>query len=395
MVRLLLALFFISSSVCAQYPSRAIHLFVPNPPGGATDTVARVLAPKLGEALGQPVVVENRPGSNGNLAMEATAHAAADGYTLLLCADAQIVIGPHLYAQMPLDTLKDLAPVTTLVNTQMVLSVSPALPVKTLQEFVEYARRANPPLAYASIGNGSQHHLVMEMLKARAGIDLMHVPFKGGGPATMAILSGEVSAMFGGNSVSGHIRSGKLRALAVAGKKRSAAYPDLPRLSEFYPGLEVTPWLALFAPGRNRREHPRALARRNGETARRSPDKRSDPQRRRTRALRDDARRVRGPVALGVREVRRDRQGGGRQGRLDVDAARPSRPNAIRTAETICAWEAARPKSCTWGFTRMSSMKNRSVPLSTRYSAKSHPVRYGCLRAAQSRPKAASPSNVS
>jgi tripartite-type tricarboxylate transporter receptor subunit TctC len=248
MVRLLLALFFISSSVCAQYPTRAIHLFVPNPPGGATDTVARVLAPKLGEALGQPVVVENRPGSNGNLAMEATARAAPDGYTLLLCADAQIVIGPHLYSKMPLDTLKDLDPVATLVNTQMVLSVSPALPVGNLQEFVEYARRASPPLAYASIGNGSQHHLVMEMFKARAGIDLLHVPFKGGGPATVAILSGEVSAMFGGNSVSGHIRSGKLRALAVAGKKRSAAYPDLPRLSEFYPDLEVTPWLALFAP---------------------------------------------------------------------------------------------------------------------------------------------------
>jgi len=193
-------------------------------------------------------VVENRPGSNGNLAMEATARAAPDGYTLLLCADAQIVIGPHLYAQMPLDTLKDLDPVATLVNTQMVLTVSPALPVKNLQEFVDYARRANPPLAYASIGNGSQHHLVMEMFKARAGIDLMHVPFKGGGPATMAILSGEVSAMFGGNSVSGHIRSGKLHPLAVAGRKRSAAYPDLPRLSEFYPGLEVTPWLALFAP---------------------------------------------------------------------------------------------------------------------------------------------------
>jgi tripartite-type tricarboxylate transporter receptor subunit TctC len=207
-----------------------------------------VIAPRLAEGLGQPVVVENRPGSNGNLAMEATARAAPDGYTLLLCADAQIVIGPHLYAHMPLDTLKDLDPVATLVNTQMVLSVSPALPVKNLQEFVEYARRVNPPLAYASIGNGSQHHLVMEMFKARAGIDLLHVPFKGGGPATAAILAGEVQAMFGGNSVSGHIKSGRLRGLAVAGKKRSAAYPDLPRLSEFYPGLEVTPWLALFAP---------------------------------------------------------------------------------------------------------------------------------------------------
>jgi tripartite-type tricarboxylate transporter receptor subunit TctC len=248
MARLLLVFLFISSSVWAQYPARPIRLFVPNPPGGATDTLARVFAPKLGEALGQPVVVENRPGSNGNLAMEATARAAPDGYTLLLCADAQIVIGPHLYARMPLDTLKDLEPVATLVNTQMILSVSPALPVRSLQEFVDYARRASPALAYASIGNGSQHHLVMEMLKSRAGIDLLHVPFKGGGPATVAILAGEVSLMFGGNSVAGHIKSGKLRALAVAGKKRSASYPDLPRLSEFYPDLEVTPWLALFSP---------------------------------------------------------------------------------------------------------------------------------------------------
>jgi tripartite-type tricarboxylate transporter receptor subunit TctC len=156
---------------------------------------------------------------------------------------------------MPLDTLKDLEPVATLVNTQMVLSVSPALPVRSLQEFVDHARRANPPLAYASIGNGSQHHLVMEMLKSRAGIDLLHVPFKGGGPATVAILAGEVSVMFGGNSVAGHIKSGKLRALAVAGKKRSAAYPDLPRLAEFYPDLEVTPWLAVFSP----REAPAAV----------------------------------------------------------------------------------------------------------------------------------------
>jgi len=249
MVRLFLILAFVSGSVWAQYPARPIRLYVPNPPGGATDTLARVYAPKLGEALGQPVVVENRPGSNGNLAMEATARAAADGYTLLLCADAQVVIGPHLYAKMPLDTLKDLDPVATLVNTQMVLSASPALPVGTLQEFIDYARRAKPPLAYASIGNGSQHHLVMEMLKSRAGIDLLHVPFKGGGPATVAILAGEVSVMFGGNSVAGHIKSGKLRALAVAGNKRSASYPDLPRLSEFYPDLEVTPWLALFSPG--------------------------------------------------------------------------------------------------------------------------------------------------
>jgi len=243
-----LILLLLCTSAWAQYPSRAIRLFVPNPPGGATDTLARVFAPKLGEALGQPVIVENRPGSNGNMASEATARAAPDGHTLLLCADAQIVIGPHLYAKMPLDTLKDLDPVATLASTQMILSVSPALPVQNLQEFLDYARRAQPPLAYASIGNGSQHHLVMEMLKARAGIDLLHVPFKGGGPATVALLSGEVSVMFGGNSVAGHIKSGRMRALAVAGRQRSPSYPELPRLSELYPDLEVTPWLALFAP---------------------------------------------------------------------------------------------------------------------------------------------------
>jgi tripartite-type tricarboxylate transporter receptor subunit TctC len=241
-------LLLIATLASAQYPARPIRLLVPNPPGGATDTLARVFAPKLGEALGQPVIVDNRPGSNGNLASEAAARAAPDGHTLLLCADAQIVIGPHLYAKMPLDTLKDLEPIATLVNTQMVLSVNPALPVKTLQEFVEYARRAQPPLAYASIGNGSQHHLVMEMLKARAGIDLLHVPFKGGGPATVALLAGDVSVMFGGNSVAGHIKSGRLRALAVAGKNRSSTHPELPRLADFYPDLEVTPWLALFGP---------------------------------------------------------------------------------------------------------------------------------------------------
>lgn len=238
----------VGAAALAQYPARPIRLFVPNPPGGATDTLARVVAPKLSQALGQPVVVENRPGANGNLAAEATAKAAPDGYTLLLGADAQIVISPHLYARLPIDTLKDLAPVASLITTQMVLAANPALPAKTLQEFIDYARRANPPLAYASIGNGSQHHLVMEMLKARAQIDLVHVPFKGGGPATVAVIAGDVPVMFGGNSVTGHIKAGRLRGLAVAGAKRTETFPDLPTLGEFFPGLEVTAWLGLFAP---------------------------------------------------------------------------------------------------------------------------------------------------
>jgi tripartite-type tricarboxylate transporter receptor subunit TctC len=229
------------------YPVRPIRLLVPNPPGGATDNLARVVAPKLTELLGQTVVVDNRPGSNGNLATEAAARAAPDGHTLFLAADGQIVISPHLYRKLPVDTLKDLTPVASLVSTQMLLAVHPSLPAKSVQEFVEHARRASPPLAYASIGNGSQHHLAMEMLKSRAGINLLHVPFKGGGPALVAVFGGEVSVMFGGSSAGPHVRSGKLRALALAGK-RNAAYPGLPALSESFPGLEVNPWLGLFAP---------------------------------------------------------------------------------------------------------------------------------------------------
>jgi tripartite-type tricarboxylate transporter receptor subunit TctC len=232
--------------VLAQYPSRPLRLIVPNPPGGATDTIARVISPRLGEALGQPVVVENRPGSNGNLSSELVARAAPDGHTLLLGQDSQIVISPHLYTAMPVDTLKDLVPVATLITTQMVLAVNPAVPAKNLQEFLEYARRANPPLAYASIGNGSQHHLTMEMLKQRAGINLLHVPYKGGGPATVALIAGDVSVMFGGNSVTGQIRAGKLRGLAVAGKQRSETFPDLPRLAEVFPGFEVQAWIGIF-----------------------------------------------------------------------------------------------------------------------------------------------------
>ena len=238
----------LSAASYAQFPSHPIRVLIPQPPGGANDTVARVFAPRLGELLGQPLIIENRPGANGNLAMEQVAKAPADGYTLLLGADAQIVINPHFYPNLSFDTMKDLVPVASLVNTNMVLAVNPALPVRTFQEFVDYARRANPPLAYGSIGNGSQHHLVMEMLKQRAHIDLLHVPFKGGGPATTALIAGEISAAFGGNSVTGHVKAGKLRALAVAGKQRSPAFPDVPRLAEFYPGFEVTPWLGLFAP---------------------------------------------------------------------------------------------------------------------------------------------------
>ena len=232
----------------AQYPARPIHLIVPIPPGGAPDIAARVLGQKLSEQMGQPVVVENRVGSNGNIATELVARAAPDGYTLGLVADSQIAINPHLYSNMSFDTLRDLTPVSSVASNQFVLAVNPSLPVNSFPEFIEYARKANPPLSYASGGNGSQHHLTMEMLKVRTGIDLVHVPYRGGAPATTAAVAGEVAAMWAGSSNAAQIKAGRLRALAVSGSKRSAQYPELPTISEFYPGFENSIWLGVFAP---------------------------------------------------------------------------------------------------------------------------------------------------
>jgi tripartite-type tricarboxylate transporter receptor subunit TctC len=248
--RAVLALVFcvFAASAAAQYPSRPVRIVVTIPPGGAPDIAARIIGQKLSDAMGQPVVVENRPGANGNTAADSVAKATADGYTLLLAADSLITINPHLYARMPIDTLKDLAPVASLVANQFVLSVNPALPVKSFQEFIDYARKASPPLNYASGGNGSQHQLTMEMLKARAGIDLVHVPYRGGAPATTATVAGEVAAMFAGTSTAPMIRAGRLRALAVSGAQPSSAFPELPTIGEFYPGFENSIWLGLFGP---------------------------------------------------------------------------------------------------------------------------------------------------
>jgi tripartite-type tricarboxylate transporter receptor subunit TctC len=244
----LLAVLFAHGALAQQYPTRPIKIMVTIPPGGAPDIAARVIGQKLEERLGQPVVVENRPGANGNVAGDLIAKSAPDGYTLILAADSLIAINPHLYAKMPFDTLQDLVPVASLVSNMFVLSVNPSLPVKTFQEFIEYARKANPPLAYGSSGNGSQHQLTMEMLKQRAGIKLVHVPYKGGAPSTTATVAGEVSAMFAGTSTAPQIKAGKLRALAVTGSQRSSAFPDLPTIAEFYPGFETTIWLGLFGP---------------------------------------------------------------------------------------------------------------------------------------------------
>ena len=237
-----------ATAAFAQFPSRAITIIVPIPPGGAPDIAARLIGERLGQSLGQPVVIENRAGANGNIANELVAKSAPDGHTMGLLADSQITINPHLYRKMPVDTMRDLAPIHTVAVNQFVLAVNAQLPVKNFEEFIALAKKSNPPLAYASGGNGSQHHLTMEMLKQRAGINLLHVPYKGGAPAATATVAGETAAMWAGSSNAPQIRAGRLRALAVSGGKRSAQYPELPTIGEFYPGFENSIWLGLFGP---------------------------------------------------------------------------------------------------------------------------------------------------
>ena len=237
-----------SAEAQAPFPSRPIRVLVTIPPGGAPDISARLIGLYLQETHGWSVVIENRPGANGNIAMAEVAKAAPDGHTLILAADSAITINPHVYGKIGLDTLKDLLPVSSLATNQFTLSVNPQVPANTFQEFIAYARTTKPPLPYASGGNGSQHQLSMEMLKQRAGIDLLHVPFRGAAPATQSTVAGDTKVLFSGSASAPLIASGQLRVLAASGKNRSQRYPDLPTVGEFYPGFAVDIWLGLFAP---------------------------------------------------------------------------------------------------------------------------------------------------
>jgi tripartite-type tricarboxylate transporter receptor subunit TctC len=251
-----LSLMFFSNIVLSQtsvnlspsnYPNKSIRLVSPIPPGGAPDLVARALANRLSNQLGLSVFVENKVGSNGNIAADVVSHSPADGYTLLIGMDSLFVINPYLYPKS-INANNEFRQVATLASNQFVLAINSKLPVKNLAEFVEYAKKANPIAAYASGGNGSQHHLTMEMLKARAEIDLLHVPYKGGVEATTATIGGESIAMFSGTSNANLIRSGKLKAVAVSGLKRSKDLPEVPTIAESYPGFDNTIWIGLFAP---------------------------------------------------------------------------------------------------------------------------------------------------
>lgn len=238
----------ISPAFAQDYPQKTVRLISPIPAGGAPDLIARAVGHRLAQIWPQPVVIENKIGSNGQLAADYVAHAAPDGYTLLVGMDSLFVINPYLYKQSAVDVNKDLIPIATLGTNQFVLSINANLPVKNLPEFVDYAKKSKPALAYASGGNGSQHHLTMELLKSRAGIDLMHVPYKGGTAATTATIGGETVAMFSGTSNAALIKAGKLRAIAVSGVNRSKVLPDVPTVAEFYPGFDNTIWIGLFAP---------------------------------------------------------------------------------------------------------------------------------------------------
>jgi tripartite-type tricarboxylate transporter receptor subunit TctC len=239
---------FASPALAQIYPNRPIRLFVSFPPGGAADLVSRLVGQSLSTRLGQPVVVENRPGANGNIAGELAAKATPDGYTLLVAPSSLFSINPHLYAKMSVNPLKELLPVASLVSNGLVLTENPALKPTNFQNFIQYARQANPPLFYGSIGNGSEHHLAMELLKQEAGIQLVHVPYRGGAATALGVMGGEVAAAFGGGSVTPQVQSGQLRGLAVSQRKRSPILPDLPSISEFYPSYDVTIWQGLFVP---------------------------------------------------------------------------------------------------------------------------------------------------
>jgi tripartite-type tricarboxylate transporter receptor subunit TctC len=242
------ALFAPTAQAQAPFPTRPIRILVPIPPGGAPDTSARLLAQVLQETHSWPVVIENRTGANGNIAAAEAAKAAPDGYTLLLGADSGITINPHVYGKLSFDPLKDLIPVASVATNQFMLSLNPQVPAKTFPEFIDYARKTKPALPYASGGNGSQHQLMMEMLKQRSGIDLLHVPFRGAAPATQATVAGDTKVLFSGAASAPLILGGQLRAVATSGKARSKRFPELPTIGEFYPGYGVDIWLGLFAP---------------------------------------------------------------------------------------------------------------------------------------------------
>ena len=253
------------SALAQSYPSKTVRIVVAQAPGAQSDLFTRLLGQKLSESLGQPVVSDPRPGAGGMVGAELAARAAPDGYTLLMGTNSTHSSNPALYSKLPYDPVRDFAPITLTVATPYVLTVHPSLPVATLKQLIAFAKARPAQLNYASAGNGSTHHLCGELLKSMTGINIVHVPYKGGPPATAAVLGGEISMHF--SSVSAlhtHIKSGKLKALGVTAARRSTLLSDIPTIAEAgLPGFEMLSWFGLLAPAAT----PRAIVTRlNTET---------------------------------------------------------------------------------------------------------------------------------
>jgi tripartite-type tricarboxylate transporter receptor subunit TctC len=232
-----------------KYPDKPVHIIVPFAAGGVADMLPRIVGEKLSQKWGQPVVIENKVGASGNIGMAAGAMAPADGYTFVLAPTGNLTVNPTLFKNLPFDTAKDFTPVTLLAEVPNVLVVHPSVPAKTFQELIAYAK-ANPgKLNFASPGDGSGAHLAGELLKLDAGIQAVHIPYKGLAPAVNDLLGGQVQMMFAGvSTVIQHVKSGKLVALAVAGPKRLEALPGVPTVAESgYPGFDVTSWYGIVA----------------------------------------------------------------------------------------------------------------------------------------------------
>jgi tripartite-type tricarboxylate transporter receptor subunit TctC len=235
-----------------DWPSKPIHFIVPYPAGGPVDAVARLLGQKVGESLHQPVIVENKPGAGGNIGADFVAKSAADGYTILMGAVATHAINPTLYPSIPYDAARDFAPITQVAATPNVLVVNPGLPVKSVKELVDYARKNPGKLNFGSGSTGSAGHLAGELMKAMAGIDMTHVPYKGAAPAMQDLVAGRLDLMFDNlASAQGQIRAGTVRALAVTTARRSPLAPDLPTIGESgLPGFDISTWFGVFAPAK-------------------------------------------------------------------------------------------------------------------------------------------------
>jgi tripartite-type tricarboxylate transporter receptor subunit TctC len=238
--------------VCASaqaYPNRAVRVLVTFPPGGTPDIYGRVMAAELQKAWGQPVVVENRTGAGGTIGTDAVAKAAPDGYTLLFAADATITLAPAVIAKMPYDPVRDLAPIVNVTAGPFVLLANPAFPANNMAELIALAKKQPGKIPYASSGAGGQQHLAMESVRTMAGIDLLHVPYKGFGQGVTDVLANQVPLIFGGITASiAYTGGGKLKALGVTGARRAKALPDVPAIAETLPGFDITAWYGFLGP---------------------------------------------------------------------------------------------------------------------------------------------------